>query len=197
MNKRKREFIDAFMKKFNVQQYGKQVDFKSVPLTHCRDYVLTEFGDLLNFKGRVNVIKGMKIKGRKNKSGKNWRSGFVVDQFYKMTDEGSKRFMTIPRSKLMLITFRNFTLKKSKEVSIFPADGNNKNLHIDNLLPFKNFMTGAKKIYGAPQSGKLTATQVRAIRRSKKSNQELADIYKRDRHTISKIRNNHTYKNVI
>lgn len=203
MKKKKKlsvEIIKDALEKFCMDFYGFIPAWKRLKFKHCNGYYLTEYGHLLRPSydaSRIIVIKGMEMKGRKSKTGKQWKAGFVVDQFYKMVDGKSKRFWTIPRSKLMYMVFKNWTETKVRHFSFFPKDGNNRNLHVDNLIPYDKFMEGAIKTYGRPQGGKLSNREIIAIRRSGKTNRELGQRYNRNLHTISRIRNNRAYKDVI
>jgi hypothetical protein len=200
MNKNKKILVDELMKKFCKDRYGFEAEYRFLKLKHCEDYVLTEYGHLYRFKGKNPkgyCVKGMKDKGRLSQSGKRWKNGFVIDQFYKKNKEGlSERFMTISRAKLMLMTFSGITLSKARKMTIFPIDGNNKNLHHSNLKAFENSMTGIVEIYGLPQQGLLSKNDVKKIRRSALTNSALAIYFNRSRHTISRIRNLRTYKQI-
>jgi len=193
------EIIKDAIEKFCIDFYGFIPGYKRLPYKHCNGYYLTYFGHLLKPSynaSKVIVIKGQKNKGRLSAAGKRWKSGFVVDQFYKMENGKSKRFWIIPRSKLMYMIFKGWSRAKVKSHFFFPKDGNNNNLHIDNLVPYKDFMEGSRATYGVLESGSLSNREVIAIRKSKKTNKELAEKYGLNFHSISKIRNNRTYKNV-
>lgn len=198
--KSRNQLIREAIEKFCMDKYGYVAKWKKIKIRYCTKYYLTECGDRFKIVGtppRVSLIKGDKMKGRKSKTGKRWKSGFVVDHFYRKIDgEKSKVFFSITRAKLMYMVFKNWPLTKVRAFKFFPKDGNNNNPHIENLIPVEKFMDGFIKVYGKPQSGKLTNRQVVSIRKSNKTNKELAVKYKRNFHTISRIRNNRSYKDV-
>lgn len=196
-NQIKKDVIEKFL----MDKYGFICEWKRLTIRFTTKYYLTEFGDRFKLIGtplRVSLIKGNKLKGRKNSKGKEWKSGFVVDHFYKNINGKSKVFFSIPRSKLMYMVFKGWPLSKVRSYFFFPKDGNPNNPHLKNLKPFKKYMDGHREIYGelGAKSGELSPLDIIKIRKSKKTNRELGEKYGRTIGTISRIRNGRSYKSI-
>ena len=166
---------------------GKEVDVRPIPIPYSKGYYLTERGDLFIFRGKKPLGRVSKAKND-------------TIQFY----QDGKRIFWMVRRKLMLITFKNFTLGMVEKINVFPLNGKVNDLRIENLQAFESYSEGRRKCYNddfQKRPGQLTTRQILEIRRAhgKRNRRELAAKFNVSMRTITRIWNNqsHQYEKIV
>ena len=177
MNDHIKKRIEAICKKL----YRKQVDVKPIPLKWAEGYYLTERGDLLIFRGK-------KPMGRISR-GKN-----DTIQFY----QNGERVFWMVRRKLMILTFRNFTLGMLEDANVFPINGKPNDVKIDNLKVYESYAEGRRKTYDDDYQHKKTGLSTKQVLEIRKSRGKfdrgyLAEKYGVSKRTITRVWNNRSY----
>lgn len=187
MKKRSKTLKFDSIEEFCQMKYGRIINCKEIPIRECSGYYLTVMGDLLHCIERGKYFNLVQYKQPKKKKGRRrLKTGFSVDHYYQQ----GKRLLTKSRGKMMLVTFSNWSLNKAMKYKMYPKDGNNSNVSLGNIVPYKDEAEARRNVHGIPQKRKkITAIETLKIQKSKKTNKELAEEYGVHLRTIYRHRN--------